>query len=133
MPTAGAQPNKLKKGFAHHKDQTEVHIARLEAVFEIINKPVKGVKCDAIEGILKEGESVVAYFAGSPAGDAAIIAAAQAVEHYEITQYGTLSRRAKVLKPPNAQYLLEETLVEEAKTDEDLNSLADSYANKLAA
>ena len=130
---SGAQSEMLKKAFQHHKDQTEIHVSRLEDVFKMINKPAKGVKCDAIEGILKEGASVLEDFAGTPSGDAAIIAAAQAVEHYEITRYGTLRRWAKVLDMPDAQALLEETLAEESKTDEDLTSLADSYANKQAA
>ena len=129
----GAQADELKTAFEHHKAQTQTHIARLEEVFKMIGKPAKGVKCDAIEGILKEGASVLEDFAGSPSGDAAIIAAAQAVEHYEITRYGTLRRWAKVLGLSEAQALLEETLAEEAKTDEDLTVLADSYANKQAA
>ena len=129
----GAQSDKLKQAFEHHKGQTEMHVSRLENVFKMIDKPAKGVKCDAIEGILKEGESVLEDFAGTPSGDAAIIAAAQAVEHYEITRYGTLRRWAKVLGMPDAQAVLEETLAEESKTDEVLTSLADSYANKQAA
>ena len=129
----GAQSDKLKQAFEHHKGQTEMHVSRLENVFKMIDKPAKGVKCDAIEGILKEGESALEDFAGTPSGDAAIIAAAQAVEHYEITRYGTLRRWAKVLGMPDAQAVLEETLAEESKTDEVLTSLADSYANKQAA
>ncbi len=130
---AGAKSAELKKAFEHHKGQTEVHITRLEDVFKIIGEPAKGVKCDAIEGILKEGESVIEDFGKAISGDAAIIAAAQAVEHYEITRYGTLRRWAKVLGMKDAQALLEKTLEEESKTDEDLTSLADSYANKEAA
>ncbi len=130
---AAAESDKLKKAFELHKRQTEVHVKRLEEVFQMIDKPAKGVKCDAIEGILKEGESVLEDFAGTPSGDAAIIAAAQAVEHYEITRYGTLRRWAKVLGMTDAQALLEETLAEESKTDEDLTGLADSYANQQAA
>ncbi len=129
----GAQSDQLKKAFEHHKGQTETHVERLEEVFTLIGKPAKGVKCDAIEGILKEGASVLEDFAGTPSGDAAIIAAAQAVEHYEITRYGTLRRWAKVLGMSEAQALLEQTLDEESKTDEDLTGLADSYANRQAA
>lgn len=130
---AGAKSPELKKAFEHHKDQTEVQITRLEDVFKMIGQPAKGVKCDAIEGILKEGEGTLEDFAKTVSGDAAIIAAAQAVEHYEITRYGTLRRWAKVLGMNDAQVLLEMTLKEEAATDESLTSLADSYANKLAA
>ncbi len=130
---AGAKSPELKKAFEHHKGQTEVHVTRLEDVFKIIDKPAKGVKCDAIEGILKEGEGVLDDFAKTVSGDAAIIAAAQAVEHYEITRYGTLRRWAKVLGMKDAQAILEKTLAEESKTDEDLTALADSYANKEAA
>ena len=130
---AGAKSPELKKAFEHHKDQTEVHVTRLEDVFKMIGQPAKGVKCDAIEGILKEGEGALEDFGKSISGDAAIIAAAQAVEHYEITRYGTLRRWAKVLGMNDAQVLLEMTLKEEAATDEGLTSLADSYANKQAA
>ncbi len=130
---AGAKSPELKKAFEHHKGQTEVHVTRLEDVFKMIDKPAKGVKCDAIEGILKEGEGVLEDFAQTVSGDAAIIAAAQAVEHYEITRYGTLRRWAKVLGMKDAQAILEKTLAEESKTDEDLTALADSYANKEAA
>ena len=130
---AGAKSAELKKAFEHHKGQTEVHVTRLEEVFKIIGEPAKGVKCDAIEGILKEGEGVLEDFAKTISGDAAIIAAAQAVEHYEITRYGTLRRWAKVLGMKDAQAILEKTLAEESKTDEDLTALADSYANKEAA
>ena len=130
---AGAKSPELKKAFEHHKGQTEVHVTRLEEVFKIIGEPAKGVKCDAIEGILKEGEGVLDDFAKTVSGDAAIIAAAQAVEHYEITRYGTLRRWAKVLGMKDAQAILEKTLAEESKTDEDLTALADSYANKEAA
>jgi ferritin-like metal-binding protein YciE len=130
---AGAKSPELKKAFEHHKGQTEVHVTRLEEVFKIIGEPAKGVKCDAIEGILKEGESVLEDFSKTISGDAAIIAAAQAVEHYEITRYGTLRRWAKVLGMKDAQAILEKTLAEESKTDEDLTTLADSYANKEAA
>jgi ferritin-like metal-binding protein YciE len=129
----GAQSDALKNAFEYHRGQTETHVARLEEVFKMIDKPAKGIKCDAIEGILKEGASVLEDFAGTPSGDAAIIAAAQAVEHYEITRYGTLRRWAKVLDMTGAQALLEETLAEESKTDEDLTALADSYANQQAA
>lgn len=131
--TAGAKSPELKKAFEHHKDQTEAQITRLEDVFKMIGQPAKGVKCDAIEGILKEGESALEDFGKTVSGDAAIIAAAQAVEHYEITRYGTLRRWAKVLGMNDAQVLLEMTLKEEAVTDENLTSLADSYANKQAA
>jgi ferritin-like metal-binding protein YciE len=130
---AGAKSAELKKAFEHHKGETEVHVTRLEEVFKIIGEPAKGVKCDAIEGILKEGASVLEDFAETVSGDAAIIAAAQAVEHYEITRYGTLRRWAKVLGMKDAQAILEQTLAEESKTDEDLTSLADGYANKEAA
>jgi ferritin-like metal-binding protein YciE len=130
---AGAKSAELKKAFELHKGQTEVHVTRLEEVFKIIGEPAKGVKCDAIEGILKEGEGALADFGNTVSGDAAIIAAAQAVEHYEITRYGTLRRWAMVLGLKEAQALLEQTLAEESTTNADLTSLADSYANKLAA
>ena len=86
----GAQDPKLKEAFQLHREQTEVHVERLQQVFEIIGKNPRGKTCAAIEGILEEGEEILQDYKGSPALDAGLLAAAQAVEHYEITRYGTL-------------------------------------------
>jgi ferritin-like metal-binding protein YciE len=127
-----AQSPELKAAFAKHKDQTEGQIERLQQVFEIIGKPARGKTCDAIEGILAEGEEIADEYKGTPALDAGLLAAAQAVEHYEITRYGTLKRWAKVLGMDDAAALLDATLQEEAQTDEDLTTLADTSVNAAA-
>lgn len=124
-----AQSDELKAAFQKHKEQTEGQIERLQQVFEIIGKPARGKTCDAIEGILSEGEEIMDEYKGSPALDAGLLAAAQAVEHYEITRYGTLKRWANVLKLDDAAKLLDETLQEESQTDEDLTTIADATVN----
>ncbi|WP_085809890.1 ferritin-like domain-containing protein [Sphingomonas sp. TZW2008] len=127
-----AQSDELKAAFQKHKEQTEGQIERLQQVFEIIGKPARGKTCDAIEGILAEGEEIMDEYKDSPALDAGLLAAAQAVEHYEITRYGTLKRWATVLKLDDAAKLLDETLQEEARTDEDLTAIADATVNAEA-
>jgi ferritin-like metal-binding protein YciE len=127
-----AQSPDLKDAFEKHRTQTEVQVQRLEQVFEIIGQKPKGKTCPAIEGILEEGTEVMKDYADSPAIDAALIAAAQAVEHYEITRYGTLKRWAETLGLEDAASLLDETLQEEGQTDEDLTALADNDANEIA-
>ena len=101
-------------------------------MFEIIGKAPRGKTCDAIEGILAEGDEIMEEYKGTPALDAGLLAAAQAVEHYEITRYGTLRRWANVLGLKDAAKLLEETLNEESQTDEDLTTIADAAVNKDA-
>jgi ferritin-like metal-binding protein YciE len=128
----GAQNPELKKAFEEHKEQTQGHVERLQQVFEILGKRAQGKTCPAIDGIIEEGEEVMADYKGTPALDAGLIAAAQAVEHYEITRYGTLERWAEVLGMDDAVKLLEATLQEEAETDEKLTRLADSAANQQA-
>lgn len=130
--TRAAQSPELKAAFTKHKEQTEGQIERLQQVFEIIGKPARGKTCDAIEGILAEGEEIMDEYKGSPALDAGLLAAAQAVEHYEITRYGTLKRWALVLGLEDAARLLDETLQEESQTDEDLTSIADASINAEA-
>ncbi len=127
-----AQSDELKKAFETHREQTEGHVERLEQVFEIIGKTPRGKTCDAIEGIVAEGEEIIEEFTGTAALDAGLISAAQAVEHYEITRYGTLKRWASELGFNDAVRLLDATLKEEAKTDEDLTKLADASANRRA-
>lgn len=128
----GAQTPELKAAFEEHKEQTQGHVERLQQVFEIIGKRAQGKTCPAIDGIIEEGEEVMAEYKGTPALDAGLIAAAQAVEHYEITRYGTLKRWAEVLGMKDAAKLLDATLQEEAETDEKLTDLADSTANQQA-
>jgi ferritin-like metal-binding protein YciE len=128
----GAQDPKLKAAFETHKEETEGQIERLKQIFEIIGKRAQGKTCDAIEGILSEGEEVMEEFKGTPALDAGLLAAAQAVEHYEISRYGTLRAWAEQLGMKDAAKLLDETLQEEAKTDDLLTGLAESAVNIAA-
>ena len=127
-----AQSETLKAAFEKHEGQTEGQIERLEKVFEIIGKTPRGKTCDAINGILDEGDEIAEEYKDSPALDAGLLAAAQAVEHYEITRYGTLKRWANVLGLDEAVKLLDETLEEESQTDEDLTSIADASINEAA-
>ena len=128
----GAQDEKLKAAFQQHKEETEGQVERLQQVFEIIGKPARGKTCDAIEGILAEGDEIMEEYKGSPALDAGLLAAAQAVEHYEITRYGTLKRWANELGMKDAAKLLDETLQEESQTDLDLTTIADASVNDNA-
>ncbi len=127
-----AQSEELKAAFEKHREETEGHVERLVQVFEIIGKSARGKTCDAIEGIIAEGEEIIEEFKDTPALDAGLISSAQAVEHYEITRYGTLKRWASELGLNDAAKLLDATLNEEAKTDSDLTKLADASANQRA-
>ncbi len=129
----GAQSDHLRQAFEKHRDQTETHVERLRQVFDIIGKSPRGKTCPAIDGIIEEGEEVMAAFKGSPALDAGLIAAAQAVEHYEIARYGTMRQWARQLGLDDAAALLDETLTEESDTDELLTEIAESEANVEAA
>lgn len=128
----GAKSPDLKAAFQKHKDETELQVERLQQVFELIGKPARGKTCPAIDGILEEGEEALQDFADSPALDASLIAAAQAVEHYEIARYGTLRRWAEVMGMKDAAKLLDQTLQEEGMTDESLTQLADGSINQAA-
>lgn len=127
-----AQAEDLKAAFEKHREQTEGQIERLQQVFEILGKSPRGKTCDAIEGILSEGDEIMEEFKDSPALDAGLISAAQAVEHYEITRYGTLSRWATELGMKDAVSLLDQTLQEESQTDSDLTNLAERSINEHA-
>jgi ferritin-like metal-binding protein YciE len=128
----GAGDAKLKAAFEKHKEQTEGHVERLQQVFESIGKRAQGKTCEAIQGIIAEGEEIMEEFKGTPALDAGLISSAQAVEHYEITRYGTLKTWAMQLGYKDAAKLLDATLREEAQTDEDLTKLAESVVNMAA-
>lgn len=128
-----AGSDELKKGFAQHREETENQIERLEKVFDLIGKPARGAKCEAIVGIIEEAEDLMDEVDDQDTLDAAMISAAQAVEHYEITRYGTLITWAKRLGHSEAAKLLEETLKEEKATDEKLSKVAESGVNKKAA
>src|SRR6201985_2199467 len=124
-----ASSEKLRAAFEKHHDETEGHIERLEQIFELLEKPARGKKCDAIEGILDEGKEIMDEYKNAPALDAGLLAAAQAVEHYESSRYGTLKTWADKLGMKEAVKLLNETLSEEKKTDDALTRLAMSTVN----
>jgi ferritin-like metal-binding protein YciE len=128
----GASSPELKAAFTAHRDETEVQIDRLQRIFEILGKRAQGKTCDAIEGILAEGEEVIETFKGQPALDAGLVAAAQAVEHYEIARYGTLKAWAGQLGLTDVAGLLGQTLEEEIAADELLSELAGEGINHQA-
>lgn len=127
-----AQSEEGTSGFLHHRDETQGQIERLEQVFELLGKPARGKTCEAIQGIIAEGEEIIEEFKGSDALDAGLISSAQAVEHYEIARYGTLVAWANQLGLKDAVPLLEANLAEEVATDEKLTVLAGSQANVKA-
>ena len=127
-----AQSEELKAAFEKHRNETEGQIERLEQVFAIIEKKPQGKTCAAIIGITEEGAEIMEEYKGSPALDAGLLAAAQAVEHYEISRYGTLRAWAEELGLDDAVSLLEETLDEEEATDEALTELAKTAINQQA-
>jgi ferritin-like metal-binding protein YciE len=127
-----AQSPQLKKALEKHRGETEVQVRRLEQVFGIIDKQPKTKTCEAIMGIVKEGQEIMQEYKGSPAVDAGLLAAAQAVEHYEISRYGTLKTWANELGHAGAVKLLEATLQEEKKTDAALTEIAESVVNQEA-
>jgi ferritin-like metal-binding protein YciE len=124
-----AQSEELKAAFAKHEGETEEQVARLEQVFKSIGETPKGKTCDAIMGILDEGKEIMDEYKDMPALDAGLLAAAQAVEHYEISRYGTLKCWAGELGYTEAVKLLDATLNEEKKTDLALTKLAQNEVN----
>jgi ferritin-like metal-binding protein YciE len=127
-----AKSSDLKDAFEKHRRQTEGHVGRLERVFATIDKKPQGKTCDAIVGITDEGAEIMKDYKGSPALDAGLLAAAQAVEHYEISRYGTLKTWAEELGLNDAVELLEQTLEEEKETDQTLTRIAESVVNREA-
>ena len=127
-----AQTEELKAAFEKHHGETEVQIERLEKVFAIIDKKPAGKTCAAIVGITDEGAEIMDEYKGSPALDAGLLAAAQAVEHYEISRYGTLKAWAEELGLKDAVKLLDQTLEEEKTTDATLSGIAESVVNQQA-
>jgi ferritin-like metal-binding protein YciE len=125
--------DELRAAFEKHYDETEGQVERLEQIFEMLGKAARGKKCDAIEGIIDEGKEIMDEYADTQALDAGLLAAAQSVEHYEISRYGTLKAWAAKLNMPQAVRLLDATLSEEKKTDEILSKLAEREVNQEAA
>ncbi len=122
----------LKKVITKHLNETEIHVKRLEECFEELGKKAKAEKCDAMAGLIEEGEGIMEETQVGAVRDAGIIAAAQKVEHYEIATYGTLAAFAKVLGHKKGLKLLLATLNEEKQCDENLTGLADTALNSQA-
>lgn len=127
------ESDELRQAFEQHRTETDGQIQRLEQVFEQIGKRASGKTCEAIQGIITEGQEIMEEYAESDALDAGILASAQAIEHYEISRYGTLKSWAQQLGMTEAVTLIEETLAEEKKTDQLLTQIAESSANQKAA
>lgn len=123
----------LRQGFETHLRETEGHVDRLENVFKLHGVEAKGVTCPAIDGILKEADEIAGDIDDKQVLDAALVAAAQAVEHYEITRYGTLIAWAKKLGRADCAEILQQTLAEEIATDAKLTELAEERGINVAA
>jgi ferritin-like metal-binding protein YciE len=123
----------LKQGFQSHLRETENHVKRLEQVFQMAGKKPQGVDCPAIDGIIEEAQDVAGEVEQKPVLDAALIAAAQAVEHYEITRYGTLISWANQLGRRDCVTLLQQNLDEEKAADKKLTAMAEAQVNRKAA
>jgi ferritin-like metal-binding protein YciE len=128
MARAARSPD-LRSAIEMHREETEQQVDRLDRVFEILGERPQSIRCEAIEGIIREAEDIMQEFGGTTAGDAGIIAVAQAVEHYEIARYGTLMAWAKELGLRRVRDLLKQTLIEEENTDELLTELAEDTIN----
>ena len=123
----------LKSAFQQHLTETQGQVKRLEQVFQMHGQPVKAVDCQAMDGILAEAKEIMGDCDDEQVRDAAMLSAAQAVEHYEITRYGTLIALAKQLGREDCASVLAQTLAEEKATDQKLTRIAESRVNKLAA
>jgi ferritin-like metal-binding protein YciE len=128
-----AKSEELKTAFLTHRDETEGHVDRIQQVFEIIGKRPQTKTCEAIKGILEEGDEIMEEYARSEALDAGLLAGGQAVEHYEMSRYGTLKTWATQLGGKDVAALLDQTLQEEKKTDALLSKLAQAKVNLKAA
>jgi ferritin-like metal-binding protein YciE len=128
-----ASDPQLKQGFQSHLGETKNHVMRLEQVFRLLRQEPRGVDCPAIDGIIDEAEEIAGEVEDKSVLDAALIAAAQAVEHYEITRYGTLIAWAKELGRNEVAALLQQNLEEEKAADKKLTAMAESKVNRRAA
>ena len=127
-----AASNPLKQAYSHHLDETRGHIERLEKVGELLDMRLGGHRCEAMDGIIKEGEEILGMDASPEARDAALIAASQRAEHYEIAAYGSARTFARMLGEDKAAELLEKTLQEEEEADRKLSALAEQNVNRAA-
>jgi ferritin-like metal-binding protein YciE len=127
-----ADSDELREAFEKHLEETEGQVERLEQVFELIDKPARGKTCPAIKGLSEEAKEVMKDFKGTDALDAGLLSAAQAVEHYEISRYGTLKAWAEELGLDKAVRLLDATLTEEKNADRILTRIAEARVNRQA-
>ena len=128
-----ATNSQLKTAFKNHLEETKGHVKRVEEVFRMHGVEAKGVDCPAIDGIIDEAEEIAGEVADKKVLDAALVAAAQAVEHYEMTRYGTLIAWAKELGRPDCASVLQKNLDEEKAADKKLTTIAESRVNEMAA
>jgi ferritin-like metal-binding protein YciE len=128
-----ADSEQLRDAFEHHLEETQGHIANLEQAFELLDLRARGVPCQAIDGILEEGKEIMTETDDADARDAGMIASAQAVEHYEITRYGTLIAWATQLDKADVAKLLQANLEQEYAADRKLTDLAQKALNREAA
>ncbi len=135
LPTMAEKASnpELKAAFQQHLTETQGQVKRLEQVFGMLGQPVKGVTCAAMDGIVAEAKEIMSDCADDQVRDAAMLSAAQAVEHYEMTRYGTLIAFAEQLGRRDVGQILQQTLEEEKKTDQRLTSIAESRVNRQAA
>ncbi|MDM1048651.1 ferritin-like domain-containing protein [Sphingobacterium hotanense] len=125
-----AEGEELKNAFKEHLQETEGQIDKLKQVFQLLDLPARGKKCKAMEGLLNEADEIMSEFEGSEALDAALVAAAQKVEHYEIATYGSLATYAKLMQHDDVAAIFAEILEQEKNADEKLTQVAMSKANK---
>lgn len=135
LPTMAEKASnpELKSAFQHHLTETQNHVKRLEQVFQSLGQQAKGVECQAMDGILAEAKEVISDCGDADVCDAAMLSAAQAVEHYEITRYGSIIAYAQQLGKQNAVQPLQQTLSEEKAADQKLTKIAEGRVNKKAA
>jgi ferritin-like metal-binding protein YciE len=122
----------LKNALLHHREETQGQVDRLQKAFEALGKRARGITCEAINGLIEEGEEVIEEFPEGHVRDAGIVACAQAVEHYEMARYGTIVAWAKAVGADDVARLMQETLEEEKKADTTLNHLARREINQQA-
>jgi len=127
-----SESEELKNALTHHREETQGQVERLQKAFESLGKRARGQTCEAINGLIEEGDEIVEEFPQGPVRDAGILACAQAVEHYEMARYGTLVAWAKEVGANDVAQLMHETLEEEKKADTLLNELAKKSLNKQA-
>jgi ferritin-like metal-binding protein YciE len=127
-----AGSDELKNALLHHREETQGQVERLQKAFEALGKRARGATCEAINGLIEEGEEVIEEVPEGPVRDAGILANAQAVEHYEMARYGTIVAWAKAIGADEVARLMHETLEEEKKADTTLNQLAQSGLNQQA-